>query len=128
MAEALGLSPEQLEERGQGLGSSDAAPAVGMSKWKSPVELWLEKTGRVPREDLSKDPKKAELLRFGNRMEQIVADEISIIVIVGSVRLSERELRPRDEADLVRRQIDRSGRAVRFEPNRSVGLCHDIVG
>lgn len=35
-------------DRTKFLGSSDAAPAIGLSKWKSPVQLWLEKTGTVP--------------------------------------------------------------------------------
>lgn len=34
--------------RNAGLGASDAAAAVGMSKWQTPYELWLEKTGQRP--------------------------------------------------------------------------------
>jgi predicted phage-related endonuclease len=30
-----------------GIGCSDAAAAVGMNPYKSPLELWLEKTGRA---------------------------------------------------------------------------------
>lgn len=36
-----------LEVRKGGIGSSDAAAAVGLSPYKSQLELWLEKTGRV---------------------------------------------------------------------------------
>jgi putative phage-type endonuclease len=36
-----------LEVRKGGIGSSDAAAAVGLSPYKSPLELWLEKTGRA---------------------------------------------------------------------------------
>ncbi len=36
-----------LEVRKGGIGSSDAAAAVGLSPYKSPLELWSEKTGRV---------------------------------------------------------------------------------
>lgn len=36
-----------LEVRKGGIGSSDAAAAVGMNPYKSPLELWLEKTGRA---------------------------------------------------------------------------------
>ena len=35
-----------LEVRKQGIGSSDAAAAVGLNPYKSQLELWLEKTGR----------------------------------------------------------------------------------
>ncbi|MCV0437428.1 MAG: YqaJ viral recombinase family protein [Hydrogenophaga sp.] len=35
-----------LQVRQQGIGSSDAAAAVGLHPYKSPLQLWLEKTGR----------------------------------------------------------------------------------
>ena len=35
-------------DRSQGLGASDAAAAVGLSKWKSPFQLWQEKRGIAP--------------------------------------------------------------------------------
>ena len=38
---------EWLEVRRQGIGSSDAAAAVGLCPYKSPLELWAEKTGRA---------------------------------------------------------------------------------
>lgn len=37
---------EWLGVRKQGIGSSDAAAAVGLNPYKSQLELWLEKTGR----------------------------------------------------------------------------------
>ena len=37
---------EWLAVRKQGIGSSDAAAAVGLNPYKSQLELWLEKTGR----------------------------------------------------------------------------------
>ena len=37
-----------LEVRRGGIGSSDAATAVGLNPYKSPLELWLEKSGRQP--------------------------------------------------------------------------------
>lgn len=36
-----------LEVRRGGIGSSDAAAAVGLNPYKSPLELWAEKTGRM---------------------------------------------------------------------------------
>lgn len=38
-------------ERIIGLGASDAAAAVGLSKWKTPYELWQEKLGHTARHD-----------------------------------------------------------------------------
>ncbi len=37
-----------LDVRRGGIGSSDAATAVGLNPYKSQLELWLEKTGRQP--------------------------------------------------------------------------------
>lgn len=33
-----------LEVRNQGIGGSDASVVCGISRYKSPVELWMEKT------------------------------------------------------------------------------------
>ena len=37
-----------LDCRRQGVGGSDAAVVCGVSRYKSPVELWMEKTGQLP--------------------------------------------------------------------------------
>jgi putative phage-type endonuclease len=36
---------EWLEQRRHGIGGSDAAAALGLSPWKTPLSLYLEKTG-----------------------------------------------------------------------------------
>ena len=40
-----------LSVRKGGIGSSDAAAALGLCPYKSQLELWMEKTGRTPAED-----------------------------------------------------------------------------
>lgn len=40
-----------LSVRQGGIGSSDAAAAVGLCPYKSQLELWMEKTGRTPAQD-----------------------------------------------------------------------------
>jgi putative phage-type endonuclease len=42
-----------LEVRRGGIGSSDAAAAVGLNPYKSPLALWMDKTGRSPPEEAS---------------------------------------------------------------------------
>lgn len=42
-----------LEQRKHGVGGSDVAAIMGLSPWKSPLEVWLEKTGRAQAPDLS---------------------------------------------------------------------------
>lgn len=60
---------EWLEWRQKGLGGSDAAVVCGLSRYKSPIELWLEKTGRV-------EPKEAgEAAYWGTVMEPIIRNE-----------------------------------------------------
>ena len=67
------LREDWLEVRKQGIGSSDAAAAVGLNPYKSQLELWLEKTGRD--ENLPKvDPHDEESpMYWGNILEPIVA-------------------------------------------------------
>lgn len=62
---------EWLEARKSGIGGSDAAVVAGISKYKSPIALWLEKTGQVEPEDLSDK----EAVYWGNVLENVVADE-----------------------------------------------------
>lgn len=39
---------EWLEYRKRGIGGSDASVVCGISQYKSPVELWMEKTNQLP--------------------------------------------------------------------------------
>ena len=62
-----------LAVRKQGIGSSDAAAAVGLNPYKSQLELWLEKTGRdagLPKIDPHDEESPAY---WGNFLEPIVA-------------------------------------------------------
>ena len=64
---------EWLEIRKGGIGSSDAAAAVGLNPYKSPLELWLEKTGQD--QDLPKTSPNDESspAYWGSLLEPIVA-------------------------------------------------------
>lgn len=62
-----------LAVRKQGIGSSDAAAAVGLNPYRSQLELWLEKTGRdgnLPKIDPQDEESPAY---WGNLLEPIVA-------------------------------------------------------
>ena len=65
------LSEEQLAERQSGLGGSDAAPALGLSPYKSALELFIEK--REPR----RAPSEAMLaaFRWGTLLEPVIRQE-----------------------------------------------------
>ena len=65
-----GLSREAwLAIRMGGIGGSDAAAALGISPFTSPIRLWLEKTGAMEPEDLSDNSR----VRAGNYLEPVVA-------------------------------------------------------
>lgn len=62
------LTQEQREARAGGIGGSDAGIIAGLAKWKTPVQLWQEKTGRVQPPNLDDN----ELIEFGNEFEAVI--------------------------------------------------------
>jgi putative phage-type endonuclease len=75
-AVAIAVNPDAdraawLEARRRGIGGSDAAAACGLDPYKTPLQLYLEKRGELAEPDLSQNLS----VRFGNRLEQAVADE-----------------------------------------------------
>jgi putative phage-type endonuclease len=63
-------NPEWHETRAGRIGSSDAAAACGVSKWKSRLELYLEKKGELEAQPI--DPTAAH---WGTVLERTVAEE-----------------------------------------------------
>lgn len=71
LVDTRSLEREQwLEVRKQGIGSSDAAAAVGLCPYKSQLELWMEKTGRTVR---SEEPGQDSPMYWGTLLEPLVA-------------------------------------------------------
>lgn len=66
------MSKDQwLNYRNQGIGGSDAAVVCGLSRWKSPITLWMEKTGQVDPEPLG------ESAYWGSTLEPIIRAEFA---------------------------------------------------
>lgn len=69
-----------LEERRKGIGGSDAPAVLGVSKWKTPLQVYLEKRNEVPRQDDN------ELFYWGRMLEPAIrkryADETGRTVVV----------------------------------------------
>ena len=61
---------EWLEHRRRGIGGSDAAAILGMNPWRTPMDVWLEKTGEFTRND-----EENEKMYWGTALEDIVARE-----------------------------------------------------
>jgi len=55
-----------------GIGGSDVSVVCGINKWKSPIELWLEKTGQFPPQEAG------EAAYWGNRLEDLVREEFTL--------------------------------------------------
>jgi putative phage-type endonuclease len=62
---------EFLARRKSGIGGSDVAAIMGLSKWKTPYQIWQDKTGRAA------DKPETEYQHFGTVLEQVIADEFS---------------------------------------------------
>lgn len=59
---------EWLEARKDGLGASDASAVLGISHWKTNVQLWEEKAGLAEAEDIGDKP----YVRYGNEAEPLL--------------------------------------------------------
>lgn len=59
-----------LDARALGIGGSDAAVIMGMNPYKSPYQLWLEKTGQAEAPDLSH----VQAVYWGSKNEANIAD------------------------------------------------------
>lgn len=57
------------EERRKYIGGSDIAAIMGMSRYSTPLKLWLEKTGQIEPDDLSN----VESVQLGTELEEFVA-------------------------------------------------------
>ncbi|MGN0692565.1 MAG: YqaJ viral recombinase family protein, partial [Oscillospiraceae bacterium] len=62
---------EWLEYRKSGIGGSDASVVCGINKYKSPIELWMEKTNRLPHQEAG------EAAYWGTQLEPMVRTEFT---------------------------------------------------
>ncbi len=60
-----------LEYRKLGIGGSDASVVCGINRYKSPVELWMNKTGQLP------DQEAGEAAYWGTQLEPFVRAEFT---------------------------------------------------
>ncbi len=58
-----------LTARRTGIGGSDVASVLGLNPWRTPYDLWMDKTGQVPHGEEN------AAMHFGTILEQVVADE-----------------------------------------------------
>lgn len=104
------VNAQWLAARAHGIGGSDAAAILGLSAYKTPYTVWLEKTGRMVPEDISEK----EAVYWGNVLEDVVAKEYAkrhpgLTVRRKNALLQSKE-RPWQLASLDRVVTDESGR------------------
>lgn len=60
------MTPEQLAEHNSGIGGSEAAAALGISPWMTPLQLYLRKTEPIGRDEPN------EAMRWGTALEPAI--------------------------------------------------------
>lgn len=61
-----------LEERRRGIGGSDVAAVLGLNPYKTPLDLWEDKTGKA------EESHQSESAYWGSTLEDVVAKEFSM--------------------------------------------------
>lgn len=69
------LAPAPAPDRTSFLGGSDAAAVMGLSPWATPVELWMQKTGRAPKE-AAPTPARQRMFARGHKLEPFIRDMV----------------------------------------------------
>jgi putative phage-type endonuclease len=67
------LTEQQLKERQLGIGGSDTPIIMGLSSYKTPYQLYLEKTGEI-----KPDNEMTEAQYFGHKLEPIIREEFAL--------------------------------------------------
>lgn len=60
-----------LAQRKSGIGGSDIAAILGISPWRTPLDVWLDKTGQ----QIDEPARNAEAMYWGTVLEDVVATE-----------------------------------------------------
>lgn len=93
-------SQEWHDNRRKGIGGSDVAAILGLSKYKSPYQLWLTKTSR------DNGDTAGEAAYWGNQLEDVVAKEFAQRTGLKIQRVNEQIIH--HEHDWMRANIDRA--------------------
>ncbi|RBO54681.1 recombinase [Rhodovulum sp. BSW8] len=89
-----------LAERRTGIGGSDIAAIVGLSRWATPYDVWLDKTGQA------EDSEETEFQYWGTVLEDVVAKEYAKRTGQKVQRVNQRLIHP--ELPIAAANIDRA--------------------
>lgn len=73
-------SPDWHAARANGLGGSEIAAVLGLSKWESPLSLWLRKAQQIPLDDEDKSEMEA-----GRRLEDAICQKFADVHDLGGL-------------------------------------------
>lgn len=79
------------QDRKTFIGGSDAAAVLGVSPWKTPLRLYMEKRGELP-PPTDEDRKRARILARGKREEPHIVDDLVELYAVKVVKRSHPEI------------------------------------
>lgn len=74
-----------LTQRNKGIGGTDISAILGVNKWKTPYDVWLDKTGRAPKFEGNK------MTRRGQYMEDAVTNYFTDVTGNRVIKASEAE-------------------------------------
>lgn len=75
LIETTGMSREEwLRYRKQGIGGSDVSCLLGINKWKSEIQLWMDKTNQT-----NEVQEENEAMRWGHIMEPVIRNHFAEI-------------------------------------------------
>lgn len=101
--------------RKTGIGGSDVAAVMGISPWRTPLQVWMEKTGR---ESYRPDRRSQERMYWGTRLEDQIARHYASVHDVRVQRVNQTMRLP--DNPIVMGHIDRAvclpGTAPRWRP------------
>lgn len=83
---------EWLNFRKTGIGGSDAGSVIGVSPWRTNVEVWEEKTGRKTPTDISKNPQ----VEFGKNAEDLLVKMFALDYPEYKVKIDKQTVYKRD--------------------------------
>ena len=89
-------------ERADFIGSSDIASVLGANKWRTSVELWLEKTRRAPL--IIDSPDKKRRLKRGKRLEPVIRTMVAEDYGLSVLEVNQRHVHP--DHSFMRAEID----------------------
>ncbi|MDY0074069.1 MAG: YqaJ viral recombinase family protein [Thauera sp.] len=100
----MGVTREEfLKQRMSGIGGTDISAILGLSPYKSALQLWLEKTGR----DLSEpDSASMERMHWGTVLEDVVAKHYAEVTGSKIQRINQQMQHP--DVAIARANIDRA--------------------